>query len=174
LLHGPRDNGKSTLLALFLTLLGPYAILLQIESLMARQQESSNAQADLADLKGARFVMTSETEDGQRLAEGKLKRITQGTGRIKAVRKYENPIVFDETHKLWVDCNFPPVLRGHDEAIWRRLRTIPFTVIIPLEEQDKRLPAKLLTEAEGILSWAVAGAVEWNQHAYPLFRKFIS
>jgi putative DNA primase/helicase len=167
LLHGPRDNGKSTLLALVLTLLGPYAVLLQIESLMARQQESTNAQADLADLKGARFVMTSETEDGQRLAEGKLKRITQGTGRIKAVRKYENPIEFNETHKLWLDCNFLPVLRGHDEAIWRRLRTIPFNVIIPLEEQDKQLSTKLLTEAEGILSWAVTGAVEWYQNGLP-------
>jgi len=31
-------------------------------SLMSRQQESNNAPADLADLKGARFVMTSETE----------------------------------------------------------------------------------------------------------------
>jgi putative DNA primase/helicase len=137
------------------------------ESLMARQQESTNAQADLADLKGARFVMTSETEDGQRLAEGKLKRITQGVGRIKAVRKYENPIEFPETHKLWLDCNFLPVLRGHDEAIWRRLRAIPFNVIIPLEEQDKQLSRKLLTEAEGILAWTVAGAVEWNQHGLP-------
>ena len=155
------------MLALVLTLLGPYAVLLQIESLMARQQESTNAQADLADLKGARFVMTSETEDGQRLAEGKLKRITQGTGRIKAVRKYENPIEFNETHKLWLDCNFLPVLRGHDEAIWRRLRTIPFNVIIPLEEQDKQLSTKLLTEAEGILSWAVTGAVEWYQNGLP-------
>ena len=52
-------------------------------------QESNNTQADLADLRGARFVMTSETEEGQRLAQGKLKRITQGIGEIKAVRKYE-------------------------------------------------------------------------------------
>jgi putative DNA primase/helicase len=96
---------------------------------MARQQESNNAQADLADLKGARFVMTSETEEGQRLAEGKLKRITQGTGRIKAARKFENPIEFDESHKLWLDCNFLPVIRGYDEAIWRQLRTIPFNVV---------------------------------------------
>jgi putative DNA primase/helicase len=167
LLHGPRDNGKSTLLALFLTLLGPYAVLLQIESLMARQQDTNNTQADLADLKSARFVMTSETEEGQRLAEGKLKRITQGMGRIKAVRKYENPIEFNETHKLWIDCNFLPVLRGYDEAIWRRLRTIPFNVVIPLAEQDKQLFTKLLTEAEGILGWAVAGAVEWHQYGLP-------
>lgn len=58
---------------------------------MARQ-ETSNTAADLADLRSAWFVMTSETEKGQRLATGKLKRITQGMGRIKATRKYENPI----------------------------------------------------------------------------------
>jgi putative DNA primase/helicase len=168
LLHGPHDNGKTTLLATFLKLVGPYGVLLQIESLMARQHESNNSQADLADLKGARFAMTSETEDGQRLAEGKLKRITQGVGRIKAARKFENPIEFDESHKLWLDCNFLPVLRGHDEATWRRLRTIPFEVIIPPEGQDKKLPTKLLAEAEGILAWAVAGAAEWYQQGLPM------
>ena len=167
LLYGPHDNGKSTLLALFLRMLGPYAILLQIESLMARQQETNNSQADLADLKGARFVMTSETEEGQRLAEGKLKRITQGTGRIKAARKFENPIEFSESHKLWLDCNFLPIVRGHDEAIWRRLRTIPFNVVIPPEEQDRNLSSKLLKEAEGILAWAVRGAQDWYSGGLP-------
>ncbi len=124
LLHGPGDNGKTTLLALFLHVLTEYAVLLQIDSLMVRQ-ESNNTQADLADLRGARFVMTSETEEGQRLAEGKLKRITQGMGRIKAVRKYENPIEFDESHKLWIDANHLPTVRGTDNAIWNRLHPIP-------------------------------------------------
>jgi hypothetical protein len=73
---GRGDNGKTTLLPLFLRLLKEYAVLLQIDTWMVRQ-ESNNMQADLADLRGARFVMTSETQQGQRLAEGKLKRITQ-------------------------------------------------------------------------------------------------
>jgi len=160
MLYGGGSNGKTTLLSLFLSLLEEYATLLQIDTLMVRQ-ESTNAQADLADLRGARFVMTSETEEGQRLAEGKLKRISQGMGRIKAVRKYENPIEFDETHKLFMDCNHRPVVRGTDNAIWQRLHLIPFTVTIPPEEIDKELPAKLLNEAEGILAWTVAGAVRW-------------
>lgn len=82
LLHGGGNNGKTTLLSLFLKILEEYAVLLQIDTLMVRR-ESNNTQADLADLRGARFVMTSETEEGQRLAEGKLKRITQGMGKIK-------------------------------------------------------------------------------------------
>jgi putative DNA primase/helicase len=162
LLYGPGDNGKSTLLALFLHLLEEYAVLLQIDSLMVRQ-ESNNTQADLADLRGARFVMTSETEEGQRLAEGKLKRITQGMGRIKAVRKYENPVEFNESHKLWIDANHLPQVRGTDNAIWNRLHPVPFTVTIPKAEQDRDLRSKLLAEAEGILAWAVAGAVRWHR-----------
>lgn len=160
LLHGGGDNGKTSLLTAFLKILGVYAVLLQIDTLMVRQ-ESNNTQADLADLRGARFVMTSETEEGQRLAEGKLKRITQGMGRIKATRKYENPVEFPETHKLWIDANHLPIVRGTDNAIWNRLHPVPFDTTIPKAEQDKELPAKLAAEAEGILAWAVAGAVRW-------------
>ncbi len=139
-------------------------MLLQIDTLMVRQ-ESNNTQADLADLRGARFVMTSETEEGQRLAEGKLKRITQGMGKIKAVRKYENPIEFPETHTLWMDTNSKPVIRAaDDQATFNRLHPIPFTVTIPTEEIDKSLPRKLLAEAEGILAWAVEGALEWRRN----------
>ena len=162
LLHGRGDNGKSTLLSTFLKLLAEYAVLLQIDTLMVRQ-ESSNSQADLADLRGARFAMTSETEEGQRLSEGKLKRITQGMGRIKATRKWENPVEFPETHKLWIDANHLPVVRGIDNAIWNRLHPVPFDVTIPKADQDKELPGKLLAEAEGILEWAVVGARRWYE-----------
>lgn len=157
---GSGNNGKTTLLSTIFQLISEYAVLLQIDTLMVRQ-ESNNTQADLADLRGARFVMTSETEEGQRLAEGKLKRITQGMGRIKATRKYENPIEFPETHKLWLDANHRPVIRGTDSAIWNRLHSIPFTVTIAPEEIDRELPKKLTAEAEGILAWMVAGAVRW-------------
>jgi putative DNA primase/helicase len=161
---GKGNNGKTTLLSTFLLLLEEYSVLLQVDTLMARQ-ESNNTQADLADLRGARFVMTSETEEGQRLSQGKLKRITQGMGKIKATRKYENPIEFPETHKLWMDTNSKPTIRAaDDQATFNRLHPIPFTVTIPPEEIDKSLPRKLLAEAEGILAWAVEGAMLWRQH----------
>lgn len=160
--YGPGNNGKTTFLSTIFRLLEEYSVILQVDTLMVRQ-ECNNSQADLADLRGSRFVMTSETEEGQRLAEGKLKRITQGMGKIKAVRKYENPIEFPETHKLWMDCNHRPIIRGTDSAIWNRLHLIPFETTIPTAEIDRELPAKLMAEAEGILAWGVEGAVRRNR-----------
>jgi putative DNA primase/helicase len=160
-LFGEGNNGKSTMLSTFRQLVEDYSVLLQVDTLMVRQ-ESNNTQADLADLRGARFVQTSESEDGQRLAQGKLKRITQGMGKIKAVRKYDNPIEFAETHKLWLDTNRKPTIRdADDKATFNRLHPIPFVVSIPADEIDKELPAKLLAEAEGILAWAVEGSRLW-------------
>jgi putative DNA primase/helicase len=162
-LFGDGNNGKTTFLSTFRQFFDEYSVLLQADTLMVRE-ESNNTQADLADLRGARFVQTSETEEGQRLAQGKLKRITQGMGKIKAIRKYENPIEFYESHKLWIDTNRKPSIRDSDDkATFNRLHPIPFGVSIPAAEIDKELPAKLLSEGEGILAWAVQGAVEWHR-----------
>ena len=162
LCHGGGDNGKSTFLSTIREVANEYATMLQIDTLMTKQADN-NSQADLADLRGARFVTTSETEEGQRLAEGKLKRITQGMGKIKAIKKYEDWIEFAETHKLWMDCNHLPIISSGGKAIWNRLRVVPFTVTIPREEIDPSLPAKLMAEAEGILAWIMAGAIEWHR-----------
>jgi len=114
-------------------------------------------------LRGARFVTTSEAYEGQRLAEGKLKYLTAGMGRIKTCRKYENPIEFDPTYKLFLDANHQPIVRGTDAAIWNRLRCVLFEVAIPEDRIDRELGEKLKGEAEGILAWAVQGCEQWQQ-----------
>lgn len=158
--YGMGDNGKSTLLELWRVLVADYAATINIDSLMAKQV-GNNELSDLADLRGARYVRSSETEQGQRLNEARLKRITQGMGVIRTCRKYENMIEFPETHTLWIDANHKPGVRGQDNAIWNRLALIPFDITIPKSEQDPSLGTKLLSEAEGILAWAVQGAVRW-------------
>ncbi len=161
--YGRGNNGKTTLLSLLHRLISEYSTLIQIDSLMTRQQ-GNNTDADLADLRGARFVMTSETQEGQHLNEARLKRIVQGVdgAKIKATRKYENPITFPETHKIWIDANHKPIVRGSDGAVWNRLVPIPIDVVIPADEIDTDLPRKLMQEAEGILAWIVTGALRWR------------
>jgi putative DNA primase/helicase len=161
-LFGEGNNGKTTLLELFRYILGDYAAQVMIDSLMTRRsQESNTSLADLADLRGARFVTTSETEEGQRLAEGKLKFLT-GMSEIKTCRKYENPVTFPPTHKIFMDANHRPAVRGSDAAIWNRLKLIPFGVSIPAGEIDKDFLTKLKAETSGVLTWAVTGYLDWQ------------
>ncbi|HEX2713682.1 MAG TPA: phage/plasmid primase, P4 family [Candidatus Acidoferrales bacterium] len=163
LLLGRTDTGKTTFLTTLRRVFADYSALLQIDTLMWARYQDNNTSADLADLRAARLVVTSETEEGQRLREAKLKRITQGMGEIKAVRKYENPFTFPETHKLWIDANHAPIVRGTDDAIWTRLLPIPCNHRLALREKDIELAGKLLAEGEGIAAWAVAGAVRWSR-----------
>jgi putative DNA primase/helicase len=53
--------------------------------------------------------------------------------------------------------NHKPVVRGTDEGIWRRLRLVPFDVVIPEDERDGKLPERLALEADGILTWMMPG-----------------
>jgi putative DNA primase/helicase len=160
-LWGITDTGKSTFLATLRELFHDYSSLLQVDTLMASKSADNNVAADLADLRGARFAITSETEEGQRLREAKLKRITQGMGSIKSCRKYENPVVFPETHKLWLDCNHAPMISGTDDAIWNRVIPIPCTHQV--SKRDTELKQKLLSERDVIAAWVVKGAIRWHQ-----------
>lgn len=164
-LYGEGNNGKTTLLEAIRDALGDreYAGQVQVDSLMMRPKEamSSNAvNTDLADLQGCRFVSSSEVEQGQRLSLSRVKYLT-GLGQIKARRLRENMITFQPTYKLFLDCNHRPVITDPNDAIWNRVKCIPFKIQIPETEIDKNLSVKLREELPGILRWIVEGAVRY-------------
>jgi P4 family phage/plasmid primase-like protien len=157
-------NGKTTLLNLFRDVVGKdYGGQLLIDTVMSSKNQDATMRADLADLRGMRFVQTSEVDKEQKLDEAKIKYITSGMRTIKSCRKYENPIEFLATHKLWMDCNYRPRVRGVDEGIWRRLKCVPFEVTISEEEKDLQLPDKLRTDLAGVLAWGVRGFLAWQK-----------
>jgi putative DNA primase/helicase len=165
--YGSGANGKTTLLSVVRDLIREYAATIGLDVLTTKE-DSSNVAAARAKLLGVRFVSTSETEEGQRLSAARLKRICQGPGgEIEACRKYENPITFRETGKLWLDANHKPELPATDAAVWSRVHLIPFTVTIPKDRQDRQLREKLLAEAEGILAWLVLGATRFYAEGLP-------
>ena len=47
---------------------------------------------------------------------------------------------FDPSHSIIVHTNHKPIVRGTDEGIWRRLRFVPFAVVIPEEQRDTNSP----------------------------------
>ncbi len=161
ILHGEGRNGKSTLLEVLASVLGDYAKRTPTDTLLAKQH-AGGVPNDIADLRGARFVSASEADEGRRLAESTIKGLTGGDT-ITARFMRENYFSFAPEFKLWLGTNHRPVIRGTDEAIWDRIRLVPFAVRIPDHEQDKQLRAKLLAEAPGILAWMVEGCLEWQR-----------
>lgn len=158
-LHGVGANGKSTFLDTLLALLGEYGKQADPELLIDRT-EAAHPTA-MAELAGRRLAVTSELEEGRRLAEATVKRLTDTTlkGRFMRQDFFEVPAA----HKVWVAANHKPMVRGTDHAIWRRIRLVPFEVVVAPEDQDKDLPTALSRELPGILTWAVAGALEWQR-----------
>jgi putative DNA primase/helicase len=161
--HGHGANGKSTLINAVMGALGDYAMQAAPDLLLAKH---GTHPTELADLFGARFVASVETDDGRRLNEGLVKQLT-GRDRIKARRMREDFWEFDPTHTVFLATNHKPEVRGTDHAIWRRLKLVPFDVTIPDEEQDKKLPEKLREETPAILAWIVRGALMYQQRGLP-------
>jgi putative DNA primase/helicase len=158
--HGIGANGKSTFQEALSAALGDYAMRAPTEMLLAKR--SDGVPNDVARLKGARFVSASETEEGRRLAESRIKDLT-GQDTITARFMKAEWFDFAPTHKLWLSTNHKPEIRGTDAAIWRRIRLVPWTVTIPPAEQDKKLPIALRHELAGILVWVVRGCLQWRR-----------
>ena len=160
LLHGTGANGKSTLLEVVLAMLGDYACQTPTDTLLVKHGDT--IPNDVARLKGARLVAAIETEQGRRLAESLVKQLT-GRDRVAARFMRAEWFEFQPQFKLFLAVNHKPVIHGTDLAIWRRIRLVPFTVVIPEPEQDKELPDKLKGELPGILRWAVEGCLAWQR-----------
>ena len=158
--YGTGRNGKSTFLDTFLDLLGPYAKKAPPELLMLKKGEAHPTERSV--LWGARFVPAIETGQGRKLNETAVKEMTGGDP-ISTRRMREDFWEFTPTHKLWLASNHKPTIAGTDIGIWSRIRLIPFSVTIPVEERDEQLPDKLKAEWPGILAWAVRGCLDWQE-----------
>jgi hypothetical protein len=90
-----------------------------------------------------------------------VKRLTGGD-KITARRMHEDFWDFDPSHSIVMHTNHKPVVRGTDEGIWRRLRLVPFDVVIPEDERDGKLPDQLALGVDGILAWLVDGYRQWQ------------
>lgn len=158
--HGCGANGKSTLLGAAQHVLGNYAISSTMETFLIKRHEGINN--DLARLAGARLVAATEVEGGRKLAESLVKQLCGGD-KISARFLHREFFEFEPAFKLVLASNHKPTIAGTDNAIWRRVRLVPFNVTIPEAEQDHDLPAKLKGEAAGILRWMLQGCIDWQR-----------
>lgn len=161
--QGAGSNGKSTLFNVINKVLGDYAGKIPAESLTTK---AKNIKVDLAELFGKRFVLASETEEGQRLSNQMLKQIAS-TDMITAEKKYHDPFTFEPSHSAVLYTNFLPSLGSLDKGTKRRIIICPFKAEItsPIKDYAERL----FKESSGvILKWLVEGAKKYYEASYNL------
>ena len=160
-LHGDGSNGKSTFIEAISGVMGDYAITSPMETFMATQHPEHST--ELAQLRGARLVTVSETEEGRNWAESRIKQLTGGD-RVSARFMRENFFEFYPLFKLAFYGNHKPKLRSSiNVAIKRRMNMLPFTVTITAAEKDEKLGEKLKEERPGILHKLIQGCLQWQQ-----------
>lgn len=157
--YGVGANGKSTLLDLWLWIMGTYALKLPTNVLMRSQVERHPT--ELAQLRGKRFAMSNELEEGAFWAESRIKELT-GDETLTARFMRQDNFEFRQTQKHLIAGNHKPRLRGGDPAIARRMVLIPFLEVFEGHRRDKTLPDKLRAEAPAVLAWLIEGARKWH------------
>jgi putative DNA primase/helicase len=157
-LYGGGSNGKSTFTELIAHMMGDYAANIDASVLMQQKNQNNQAVYSIAKLVGARFVETGETDEGEKLAEARIKAIT-GSDIINAQFKYGNEFSYIPKFKIWMSTNNKPIIRGRDYGIWRRIITIPFLRRFEKHEKDKNMPEKLRAEKAQILGWCIKGHI---------------
>lgn len=161
ILHGKTANGKTKTLEVLSTIWGDYAQTVDASKvLLARKYEGPRT--ELACLVGSRLVTASEGKEGGRLDEAVVKQIT-GRDAITVRKLYQDEFTYVPGYKLWYATNHPPTI-STDEAVWRRIWLVPFTVTIPEAERDESIAVKLLEERSGILNWALEGLRRYNRN----------
>jgi putative DNA primase/helicase len=157
--YGKGSNGKSTLTEMIRFLLGDYAVNLPFSALEASRWGNSSTN-ELVSLYGARFATSSETNDGSRFNEARIKALSGGDP-ITARALYQNSFTFRPTHKLWLAFNHKPTVTDDTPGFWRRIDMIEYGKEFSGSEKDESFLKKLEAEASGILAFAVRGCVLW-------------
>jgi putative DNA primase/helicase len=158
--YGTGSNGKSVLMDTAASIFGDYHKTAPIETFT--ESRGDRHPTEMAMLRGARLVTASETEEGRRWAESRIKTLTGGD-LVAARLMRQDFFQFAPQFKLFIAGNHRPGLRSVDEAMRRRFHLIPFAVTIPAAERDEGLKDKLRAEWPEILAWMIEGCLEWQR-----------
>jgi putative DNA primase/helicase len=155
--YGPGGNGKGVLLNTIVGIMGDYAVVAPADTFTA--SIGDRHPTDVAMLRGARMVAASETENGRKWAESRIKSLTGGDP-VTARFMRRDFFTFMPEFKIFMVGNHEPTLDTVDDAARRRINIIPF--LHKPAYTDNELTDKLRSEWPAILRWAIDGCLDWQ------------
>lgn len=157
-MHGSGSNGKGTIVESVKKAMGDYAQRAPNEMIVNRKSGIPN---DVARTDGVRFLFANETAQGAKLSAAFVKEMTGGGDTLTARFMRGEWFDFVPQFKLWLSTNHKPQVSSEDEALWDRLRLIPFEQRVEAKDKDLSLADTLAEERAGILRWLIDGARKW-------------
>jgi putative DNA primase/helicase len=160
-LFGPTRSGKGTIAETMHVLLGNLLSVMADFNTFTAKRDNDTSNFDLASLKPARAVFASESTRTQSLNPAKIKAMTGGDD-IRCCFKHKDYFTYRPQFKMWMLSNHQVNGDPDDDALWGRVRVIPFPNSY-LGKEDKTLKARFKREdgLEMVLRWAVAGTMAW-------------
>jgi P4 family phage/plasmid primase-like protien len=153
--YGEGNNGKSQLIRCISLVMDSYAHHLGADKIMADKHRDNSTY--LAQLKNIRALFCSESGNTRTLDSDLLKTLT-GEYEFTVAQKYEKPIKFKISAKVFLVTNNKPNIKDTTEGMWRRVRLIPFTYEVPKEKRIKDYGDVLYAAGpSGILNWLLEG-----------------
>lgn len=160
-LHGDARAGKSLFALVISTMMGSDLAKSVDFGAFASKKESDGNQFLFATLSGARAIFASESDKNKQLDTAKIKALTGGDP-VTCCFKHKPHFQYYPLYKIIMLSNWPIKVDVDDKAVWARVKTIWFPKSF-IGREDKELRNKL-TQPEvlqGVLAWAVDGAIKW-------------
>ena len=159
LVYGRGASGKGTFIEAIDGIMGSYATVANFRLFL----DSQDKRFDMWRHAHSRLVSAQEVREGQTFDEGTVKLMVGGDVQT-AERKFCDQFQFTPRWTVWLGANTRPHIDADDDAMWRRVRIIPFTNSLPEGRRDPRVRDTLRSNREvqkRILAWAVEGTRMW-------------
>jgi putative DNA primase/helicase len=154
-LVGQGNNGKSTILQVWLDLLGR-------ENVSHVPLECVGGEFRLVEMAGKLANLASDMNHVSKVEEGRLKQLVTGDP-IQANRKGKSMVTLRPSARLVFAANDLPTIHDRSDGVWRRMIALPFLVDVRTKGVDRCRPQRLLGELPGIFNWAFEGAVRLHR-----------
>lgn len=161
---GSGRNGKGVIARAVKPALGDYAITGANDLLVAGRKGEKKSASELSammDLRGARWVEMSEIPKGAKLDEAGMKHLAGGDT-VAAKLMGRDRINFEPSHTFYMLTNDLPSIDADSEAVWARIRVVPFTESF-IGREDHTIEPRIAAEIDAVLAWAVEGLREYQR-----------
>jgi len=161
-ISGPTNSGKSTFLETIERVMGDYGFNAEASMFTRRGNNAFDNRFEMSYLKGVRFILMDEPEEGSIWNMNRLNRLTSGSMLTSEI-KGGATMNFPATGVLACGGNYIPRSTDTSGALESRSRVVEFPYRVDESKIDRKLFKSLREEYPEILRWMLDGLAKYQQ-----------